>query len=381
MAINDLPLELTRLIAPRALRGYAEGLGWLKVDGVNGHISAYQSPVSENRQLIVPLDERLDDYAERTADAVRRLADFEHRPAREVLEHLLLPPCDVISFRVISPETEAGEVSLESGVRTIEGAKSGLLAVAHSVVVPQAYHPRLGRDDARRFLRQCRLSTDRGSFIVRVACLLEQPPNLPGLDREPFARQVTSLFLQTLAKLAQAQRSSDVEPLVNLQATPGMSANLCEALLTFRPDGDRSRVIVSGEWSRTRLPTNRLGRQEVILDQDAFELAEGLASTLRSQKEPSVGLFVGYVDELRGDPTPGDPRPSGDVRVTLLTKNEEIRAKVELRPEEYTIAAQAHLSNGPIAMLGTLHRLPRLNKIEDIKKFHLFQDLQSDGTP
>src|SRR5580704_18937120 len=98
MSRNELPLAVTRLITPRALKGYVEGLGWQRVEGVEGPIAAYSSPADKNRQIIVPLDDGIDDYADRTADAVGRLADFENRPAREVLDHLLLPPADILSF-------------------------------------------------------------------------------------------------------------------------------------------------------------------------------------------------------------------------------------------------------------------------------------------
>ena len=41
MRASDLPRAETRLIAPRALRAYAEGLGWKQVEGVK-HISTKQ---------------------------------------------------------------------------------------------------------------------------------------------------------------------------------------------------------------------------------------------------------------------------------------------------------------------------------------------------
>ena len=151
MRANDLPRAETRLIAPRALQRYTEGLGWQKVDGVNGVIAAYWNPRETTRQVVIPLDDRLDDYADATADAVVRLAEYEGRTPREVLDHLLLPPADVLSFRVVSPETEAGDVSLEHGGRVIDGARGGLFAVAHSVT------------STRRSTRGCAATTPASS--------------------------------------------------------------------------------------------------------------------------------------------------------------------------------------------------------------------------
>jgi hypothetical protein len=56
---DRLPDSLTRLVTPRAIRVYAEGLGWQRVEGVNGKIAVYKNPDSPLRQLIVPLDEQL----------------------------------------------------------------------------------------------------------------------------------------------------------------------------------------------------------------------------------------------------------------------------------------------------------------------------------
>src|SRR3954452_9239289 len=75
---EDLPVELARLVTPRAVRAYAEGLGWQRVEGVNGKIAVYRNPESPLRQLIVPLDEGLDDYAERTAEAIHRPEEWLH---------------------------------------------------------------------------------------------------------------------------------------------------------------------------------------------------------------------------------------------------------------------------------------------------------------
>lgn len=87
---EDLPVEMTQLVTPRAVRAYAEGLGWQRVEGVTGNIAVYRNPEAPLRQLIVPLDERLDDYADRIAEAIHRLAEFEKRPEREILNQLLL---------------------------------------------------------------------------------------------------------------------------------------------------------------------------------------------------------------------------------------------------------------------------------------------------
>src|SRR5437879_2497018 len=123
MTHDEIPVETARLVTPRALKGYAEGLGWQQVKGVNGAIAVYQNPVSSLRQMIVPLDRKLDDYGERMADAIQKLAEFEKRSPGEILTHLLLPPADLIRLQENAPDTEAGNLPLNDAVRLVRGAR------------------------------------------------------------------------------------------------------------------------------------------------------------------------------------------------------------------------------------------------------------------
>jgi len=370
MRASDLPRAETRLVTPRALASYAEGLGWQKVPGVNGGIAAYTNPREGKRQLVVPADADLDDYADRAAEAVVRLAEFEKRPAREVLEHLLLPPADVLSFRVVSPETETGDVPLEVGGEVIEGARNGLLAVAHSVLDPQPFFGRMRREEAKRFLSKCRMSTGRGSFVLSVACPLDLPLHIPGMEAEPYARRVTGLFVDALAALASAPQVINPFALANPNHTPGVSANLCEALLRLRPEGNRSHVTVSAAWSRALLPKNRPANVSVRFDQEAFELIETIAPQLRTRPEPKAGWYIGFVEELRGAAVGDDPRPAGEVRLTLFIEGEPLRARANLNAEDYALAGEAHLANEAVHMRGELLRLPRLNHLQNIEHFY-----------
>jgi hypothetical protein len=137
-------------------------------------------------------------------------------------------------------------------------------------------------------------------------------------------------------------------------------------------------VNISISWSRSLLPENRESRREAQLRQEVFDIAEVLAPRLRSVPEPRVDRFFGFVDELRGQPSRDDPRPSGEVRFTLFDQGEEIRAKADLSPEDYAVASGAHLSNGFVSFKGIPERLPRLNRIKNVTDFAIV-DLDGDG--
>jgi hypothetical protein len=362
---------MTKLVPPRAVRVYAEALGWKQVPGVNGRIAVYANPKDPLRQLVVPLDERLDDYADRTAEAIIRIANFENRPPREVLDHLLLPPADVLRFREVSPSAESGDLPLDHAVRTITGMKRALLAVAHSALVPQAFHARMSRSEAEEFVSRCRLGqTERGSYTLTLACPLDVQIGLFGPNGVPFARRVTSLFLDTLDALVQAPGGDTLETLADPTRFPGVSANFCESLLLLRPEGDRAYVSVSASWSRAYMPPTREAGREVRIRQEAFDVAEALAPRLRTLPSPRMARFFGFVDVLRGQPTPYDPRPSGEVHFTLVEPDGDVvSARADLSPEDYAVAGAAHLANEVISFRGILRPQSRMSRIDEITGF------------
>jgi hypothetical protein len=288
-----------------------------------------------------------------------------------VLEHLLLPPSDVLRFREVSPDAEAGNLPFDHAVRMINGTRRLLLSVAHSVLVPQPYHPRLSRSEAEEFVNRCRLGqTERGSFILNVACPLEPQLPLPGMEAEPFARQVTKLLMQSLEALARAADTAQADGLLDPTRNPGLSANLCESLLLLRPSGDRSSLTVAAVWSRAFLPGPREPSRQVQLAQVVFEVAEALAPRLRTAPTPRPSRFLGFVDVLSGQPSRDDLRPSGEVDFTLFDDEQgEVRARGVLNADDYATAAAAHLVSGVVAFKATLRRLPRISRVDNITDF------------
>ena len=380
MRSEPLPRELTRQVMPRALKGYAVGLDWKLVEGINGDVAVYHRPDSRAHQVIVPIDTTLADYDEAVAEAIRKLADYERRPAREVLEHLLMPPADLLGFREVSPDAEVGSLPLEHAIQLINGTRKLLVSVAHSVLVPLASHPRLSRSEAQEFVNRCRLGqTDRGSFIINVACPLDDQLTLPGTE-EPFARRVTSLLMDTLDTLARAADEGVTDDLLDPARHRGISANLCESLLMLRPTGDRATLSVSATWSRTRLPQSGPKSRRVELHQGVFAVAEALAPRLRMVPEPRSSRFFGFVEALMGQQTSSDPRPSGDTRFRLFDQDEEILARADLDADDHAIAGEAYLAGDLVSFRGILHRLPRLNRIEKVTNFERVH-LDEDGVP
>jgi hypothetical protein len=382
---DQVPAEQARRITPRALCVYARALGLKKLEGVNGTIAVYHRAEARAEQIIVPLDEQLDDYAEMVAGAVVRLAEWERRPIREILDHLLLPPADLLHFQDSGPHAADGTLPLLQAVELVAGVRKALLAQAHSVLQPRPFHPRLSRHEAEQFVGACRFGqTRRGSFTVVVACPLEAVPTEASLfeQQPPFTRQVTASFMRALARLADAAEQDHADALLSADTFPVLSANLCEALIQMRPLGDRPALTVSAVWSRAALPpAEEQVPTRVSLHEEVFALAEYLAPRLRSTPQPRRDRFVGFVDVLRGQPGP-DNRPAGEVMVTLFQDDELIKAWLDLPADVYETANQAHMTNSPVGFEGVLNRSPRVGRVVQVSNFRLIHPVPNGpGSP
>lgn len=375
MLREPLPLDTTRRVTPQALTGYAQGLGWQALpNGKRSEIQVFHRPESRLDQIIIPVDISLADYGEAVAEAVHKLARHEQRPAQAILEQLLFSSADILSFREISIDADSGHLALEHASRLVHGVRRLLLSVAHSVLIPQVCHPRLSRSEAEEFLNRCRLGqTDRGSFVLNVACPLEARVAFPDAPNPiiPFARRSTTLLMESLVALANASQTGKTNDLLDLTRTPGMSANLCESLLLMRPGEDRACLSVSMAWSRAFPPPHgQQFNQKVELHQAAFDLAEALGFRLRMTPEPHRSRFLGFVNVLGGQPSHLDSRPCGEVDFSLFDEEQGlISARGLLNPTDYAIAAAAHLESGAVSFKATLRRFPRLSRLDDLTDF------------
>ena len=412
MSYKGLPEHLVARIKPADARAYATATGWVRVPTVNGKTAVFNHPGWDLDQLLIPLDANLSDYPNRMAEVVESLAEHQKRPGPEVLNDLLMPPSDVLRFRLDEPDTEAGIVPLIQGIDLLEGARKAILASACSVVQPQPFHPRLSRAEAEQLLQACRLGqTERGSFTAVIACPLDavggkpiagNPMPLfegkegfhpeasasgsaaaaeavfsPTATSEPFTRKATGLLMRSVARIVSAV---DADQVASLLEPPGdrapLSANLCDALLMMQPTGDRSRLTVQATWARTLPPPPGASLPSVVhLRRDDFRVVERIAAALRPAREPKPSHFIALVDALFGNPDEHD-RVSGEVQLLVLFDAEEgsCKARVDLNPDDYHVAWEAHGAAGYVSLNGVLKQGGRIHRIDDVSNFKRLGD-------
>jgi hypothetical protein len=336
---DRLPEALVAGLDPARLQQYVRSTGWrLEPRLGKGQMAVFERPESRLAQIAIPLTRDLTDFAVLLSDAVAVFATWEKRPALEVLGELLLPPADVLRFCESGPAADAGNLPFDRGFELLAGIRKTLLAAACGACRPQRFYPRLTCEEAEQFLHRCRLcQTERGSFVVTVACPLDPDPE----NSVPFARRVTLLLMRALDRLAGAVELSGSE--APDEDEPVLSVNLCEGVLGMAPAGEGSSLTVSANWERTLPLPAAPPPESVRLPGEAFGHIEALAARLRQENTPGRHAMLGFVEALVGR-TNRDRRREGSVVLALATAEGEFcRARAELDADTYARAAEAHL--------------------------------------
>lgn len=364
----DLSVETLMRISTRDAQGYVRTRGWVQARPVGRLMVFNRAEPGSLDQVLVPMDSGRSDYADRMLEVVEKLSRFEGRPAGRVLVDLLNYDADVLRYRVISSRAERGTLPLTQAIELLTGAKQSLLAAAHSAILPRRHHPRLNRTDAVQLLDACQMGqTERGSFVVTIAC----PLHAPGLDQadlvsdaQPFARRATSLLGRALTELNSAIEENRVNSVVD-QAEPLVSANLCEAILKMRPADETGALEFIPSWASSEpMADDRLSRP-VMFSADEFSSIEDVYRQLRPVEGPTAKPWIAFVDELKGTEGEAGTR-EGDVVFTLFDDDELVRAKANLNAAEYQIAYGAHSPTRPLVVFGQLSRGPRVSRLTNI---------------
>jgi hypothetical protein len=97
-------------------------------------------------------------------------------------------------------------------------------------------------------------------------------------------------------------------------------------------------------------------------------LQSGVAS-----HQSSVEPFVGLVDALLGDPDENG-QVSGEVQLLILNQEEARKARVNLGPDDYHKAWEAHGVGGYVQLHGILILGDRVHRIENVSNFKFLKD-------
>lgn len=367
-------------ITPLEVKDFVKSEGWEIVKEAIQHRFFILYNESLGVQISMAMDNSAPDYYEAMQRSIEKLAKVYSCSDREIVERIKTFDKDVFSIRIIDRHADEGYIPLASASRFIESAQQVLMSSACMVKNPRHKFTKIQIKEAKEIINRAQFRhTDIGSFILNIACDLEEDDDqlfLDGCSDVPTTRKVIERIASSAKKIVSSIEEDSYSELINdieSDDKPIFSSNFCDALYNFYIDETNADVELGFRWSHKYEQTSNISK--IIIKNEYFPRIKNISERLKRRDTPLVGTFVGTVETLDGDLNDDDVR-CGEVRLALMSGEEDtkqiINAKIILDPENYEKAYIAHGSRGKfVKVTGKLlpGRQPR--SLVDVEHFEI----------
>lgn len=348
--------DALRAVSPTALSAWAQAAGWQPAERFGDHSYVYTGPGKP--EIILPQTQQLADYADVVSRLVEIFAAVAERSELSLYRDLVTADRDVV--RVRAAEGEDGSLSINDGVSLVRGARDLLLAAACSLRTrPQRLYRAAANQEAAALVNRVRMGqTEQGSFVVTLLT----PPIIPrkkqaslfpeddsGADCDE--RRMTRRLFGALSAVRQATEDAVSGNGEAFEETvcEGVSANLCEALVTLIEPFPTLDVSVHWAWTR---PVN-IPQAVVRFAKADAPILQGAAQAFRAREpKPETRLF-GFVHRLQRREVEDD----GTINLRTEIDNQTCSVTVVLKESDYHTAIRAHEDKAPVLLQGDLDRI------------------------
>jgi len=360
-----------------AVQSYLKNTGWERTKSKREHVALFTKAIENDfLEIQLPLSRNFYDYPQALFSALQILSDSESRDTEQILSDLLLPPSDVIRYRVANEDTEAGTISFEDGYNLLQSAKKSLYTTACDILQPELYHKRLGFKGANQFIEQCRLGqTERGSFIASIICpfineTVEDKPTQLTLFanseelNQSFTRKVTTQLMNSLKIIKEVIENDEISKLINGETEVVISANFLESIVEVNQFKGGGELEVISTWASVS-PIKISIPNRISINKEFIPAIENIIEKIIPKDEGEFGEFVGKISQVKAEPD-ATKRKEGEVTFNFIGDNEmAIKAKIILNAEDYKTACEAHEFGKNVVVNGTLKNIGRSKIIEN----------------
>jgi hypothetical protein len=361
---------------------------WTVISSIPGFRSVLRKQSNgSSSEVVVPLDNNLDDYAEAVRRILQKVALTDGVSQLDILSRIQSVGSDVVRIRAVHDNFSDGTIPLEGGTALFDGSRALLTAAALAADSPRSVYRGSRPEKVDSFLREARLGqTEVGSYIVtlrtRITPTLHES-NLQGrLDlisdvnseeaQIPFERRVTETLAKALTAAKEAvgisSATHSAKPFEDAVSS-GVSANLLDSIIALTDLSGSIETDISVGWSATRAPTQGIPSRVRFLKSEAPLLKE--ASRILREREPDTNFQLeGIVIGLEAD---GQASPH-IITVRARHNGQWRKVRVLLSESEYQIAIRAHEVWQIVLCEGELVRESRQYTLKSPRNFRLYND-------
>lgn len=378
-------MSMSYNIKPIELRDFIKSRGWTQVEAALNDGEYLFNHKDISRQIYFPTNKDVCGFDEVFDGVLRFLAKVEDIEPWLLARRIETSRDDGVSFRVTNSVYKENSIPLSFASSMISGAEDLLLSAAHSVIMPQVYHPRMNRSEAKKMIEFSRFRhTEPGSFILNISCPLHALDDIvidqleiEGLENnDPFVRKAMILMHSSIARLIDAIEKDSIYNLIDNEKQnkrPSLSYNLCEAISSFYCQGIGNDLEYKSHWSILRPNNDKSLNESCLIQSEYFPIIEEVARELKPKDEEIEGIFYGTVEELSGVIGENGKR-AGDVLLHILTsKGNPIKVRANLNVDAYEKADEAHMAahDAYIKIKGRLLPGKQPQRMIDISYFDL----------
>ncbi len=345
-------------ITSEQLRSYLESKGWFEDGKIKSVATIWHRHDDLDAEVVLPFPSAKD-HTQRLKEAIAAIAAVENRIAQQVEDDARRISANVVSVRVIHPDTRDGTIPINDGVLLIENVKELLLSAAQSLRAKRKQFIGKAAADAKAYIDTLLLGqTEVGSYVVNVIAPVNENPEPENQTAEsvPHAQAVTQSLVAGLDALEKA--STEFEENQNLAVfdraiLSGASANMCDALLGLSGLHRNRSIEIKiafqmGLLFETKPRTFAFGANqlEILIKASGYYKEDYV---LENRK------ITGFVKKLS--------RPLGERlgTVTIQCKVDDIDrlVNVDLDGDEYHNAVRAHDQQLYVRLHGDIHIMSR----------------------
>ena len=364
-------------VDPINLEMYLISKNWERIIYKEDFYSVYQKidDIDNIKRVWLPLNKSVDDYGEVLQEFFIKISDYENQSIRTLTDDILsFSIGDVIKLRTEDPmNVHSNTLLFDDGIILFNQGKDMLCAAAKSIHEKKAVHSPGRTTQISNYINSLRIGqTEKGSFIARIISPIKKMDSLsrtlgitevqPSYERNVIQHMLRSLdLLEKAATYNLAKGKFIFEPFEEL-IDEGVSANLCESITGSSYERYKFRPLsISVSWSyllnEYKYPDEP---RQLEFPTTLMEYIDKAADKFRESSPITIEL-IGTVSILRRERL----RQFGIISLQTRIEDEPRVVRVELPPDLYKYAIDAHRSGSQFKIKGELMKRNRIYYLEN----------------
>jgi hypothetical protein len=349
--------EILRSVRPLEVLAYLRTQGWQEAQRLERGAFWIRTTGSVTHEVLIPFEAQSPGYLQRMAELLQVLEQAENRSQIEIVEDLSFANADVIRPRL--PGTfEDGTISVEDGKAAYEHARALMLSAACAAVEPRELYAKRKPEQAMDYLQHARFGVPRsGSYILTIVSPVS-PKLAVGKDlfgevhaEEPFERRTVRILAQALEQVAiagcETAATGDFAPMKKAVAR-GVSANLCDALVSLHQCGGQKGIDFRFTWAPSRgVPAST--KSAITIPSDLVPILEETSRIFRETGTQDDVEVLGTVHKLEHQ---SDTR--GRITINGSADGVPRIVRTELSGAEHSLAVRSYEERIPLSCTGEL---------------------------